>query len=327
MATATWDKQNRGREANKPSEIPAKGWKDTLMRVKKEMGEDNLSMISAAMSFYALLAFVPAITSMVLIYAWFSDPSQISQHIASVSNVLPKEMQEILKGQLTALTSKADSALGFGAIVSLLFSLWSASKGSTALIDALNIIYDEKEERGFFKKTGLALGFTLLATLMAILAIGIIVGIPAFFDYIGLGETLKTVIAAGSWVVLLALFAFFLAFAYRYAPDRRNAKWTWVSWGAGLAAILWVVASALFSWYATEFGNYNKTYGSMGAIIVLMMWFYITSYVVLLGGEVNSELEHQTKKDSTAGAPKPMGARGAKMADQVGETSEQISKS
>ncbi len=319
MTTATW---NRGRDARTPTEMPATGWKDTLMRVKKEMGEDNLTMISAAMAFYALLAFVPALTSVVLIYAWISDPAEITQHISQVSSVLPKEMQEILKDQLTALTSKADSTLGLGAIASLGFSLWSASKGTSSLIDALNIIYDEKNERGFFKKTFVAIGFALLGALMVILAIGLIVGIPAVFSFVGLDETMKTVITLASWLALLALFSLYLAFSYRYAPDRKKAQWKWVSPGAVFASVVWVIASGLFSWYATEFGSYNKTYGSMGAIIVLMMWFYITSFVVLLGGEINAELEHQTKKDTTTGSPKPMGSRQATMADHLGESYE-----
>lgn len=333
MATATWDKgrerkesNDRGRNASSPTEIPAMGLKDTLMRVKDEVSKDNLSMISAAMSFYALLAFVPAISSLVLMYAWFSNPAEISQHISSVSHILPAEMQEILKSQLGSLASTTSSTLGWGAIGTLLFSLWSASKGSSALIDALNIIYEEKEERGFIKKTALAIGFTFIATLMGILAIGIIVGIPAVFNFVGLGGTMKTVITVVSWVSLLALFTFFLAFAYRFAPNRTNPQWKWVSSGAVIASIMWVVGSALFSWYVTEFGSYNKTYGSMSAIVVLMMWFFISSYVVLLGGEINSELEHQTMRDSTTGEPKPLGTRGAHMADDVGRSYNKNSK-
>lgn len=315
MATATI---NRGRQAETPKEIPVVGWKDTLWRVKDEIGKDRISLISAAMAYYALFAFVPAISSIVLIYAWVSDPAEISNHINKVSGFLPSEMQEMLKSQLGALASKASSTLGFGAISTLLLALWSASKGSKAVMEALNIIYKEKKERGFIKENLLALGMTFLAAMLGIIAISVIVGVPAAAKLIGFPDSMEILITASSWLLLLALFSFFLAFAYRFGPNREKAQWKWVSPGAIIAAVLWAIASALFSWYATEFGNFNKTYGSLGAIIVLMTWFYISSFVILIGGEVNAELEHQTKKDTTSGAPKPLGARGATMADTVG---------
>lgn len=315
MSTATMD---RGRHAESPKDIPAKGWKDTLFRVKDEISHDRLSMISAAMAYYALFAFVPAISSVVLVYAWISDPAEISGHINQLSRFLPNEMQEMLKSQLGALASKANTSLGFGAVFSVLIALWSASKGSKAIIEALNIIYEEEEKRGFIKLNALALGMTFLAVILSMLAIAVIVGIPAIAQFINLPTGMEILATAASWVLLLGLFSVFLAFAYRYGPDRDNAKWRWVSWGAVIASVLWAIASAGFSWYATEFGNFNKTYGSLGAIIVLMMWFYISSFVILIGGKINAELEHQTKKDTTTGPEKPMGDRGAKMADTVG---------
>ena len=315
MATTTWQ---RGRYAESPQEIPAAGWKDTLIRVKNEVSEDRVSMIAAAMAYYSLLALVPAITSIILIYAWVSDPAEISGHVSSMSQFLPAEMQNILKDQLTTLSSQAPTALGLSAIASLLFSLWSASKGSTAIIDGLNVVYGEKNDRGFIKSTFIALTFTLLAAVLMVLAIGVIVGIPAFFGQFNLNPLFKTAVTAASWVVLLGIFSFYLSFIYRYAPNRNQPKWKWVSWGAVIASILWAIVSALFSWYATQFGDFNKTYGSLGAVIVLMMWFYLSSFVVLLGGEINAELEHQTKKDTTKGAERPMGQRDARMADTLG---------
>ena len=310
---------NRGREATSPKDIPLTGWKDTLYRVKDQIGKDRLSMIAAAMSYYALFAFIPALSSIVLIYAWVSDPTEIYNHINKFSNILPQEIQAMLKEQLGALSSKASSTLGFGALFSLLLTLWSASKGSLAFIDGLNIIYNEKEERGFIKQNLMALGTTLLATLLGIIAIGVIIGVPATASFLGWPDSLEFAVTAASWLALLALFSVFLAFAYRFGPHRQKAKWKWVSWGAVIAAVLWAISSAGFSWYASEFGDFNKTYGSMGAIIVLMMWFYISSFVILLGGEINAELEHQTMKDTTTGHPLPLGSRGATMADTVGE--------
>jgi membrane protein len=326
MATATWE-NHRGRNASSPKEIPAKGWKDTLMRVKEELKHDRISMVSAAMAYYALFAFVPALTSVVLIYAWVSDPSEIAGHIAKAKQVMPAEIMDTVNVQLQGLASKASSKLGFGAIFSVLLSLYAASKGTKAAIEAMNIIYEEEDQRGFFKLNGLAVGMTLLAAVLAILAMGVIVGIPAITSLFNFGDTFEMLATAGSWVVLLAIFSFFLSFLYRFGPDRQNAKWKWVSVGAITAAVLWAVVSALFSWYAKEFGNFNKTYGSLAAVIVLMTWFFLSSYVILLGGEINAELEHQTKRDSTTGTEKPLGTRGAKMADEVGASAEEIKSS
>lgn len=324
MATATWNQQRqrdngRGREAKSPTQIPAPGWKDTLVRVKKDLKDDHISMISGAMAYYCLFAFVPAISAVVLMYAWFSDPNEIQQHIAKASQFIPAELQEILRNQLGSLASQAQTKLGLGAITALLLALWGASKASKAVMEAMNIIYEEEDNRGFFKKNFLALGMTLLAIVMGILALGVIVLIPAITNLFNFGPAIEIGATAASWVILLALFSFFLSFAYRYGPDRKRAKWKWVSTGAIIAAVLWALVSALFSWYAKEFGNFNKTYGSLGAMIVLMTWFYLSSFVILLGGEINAELEHQTGRDSTTGKEKPMGSRGAEMADTIGE--------
>jgi membrane protein len=315
MATTTW---NRGRDATTPRQIPAKGWKDTLMRVKEGIKLDRISMVAAATSYYALFALVPALTSIVLIYAWVSDPSDISRHISQVSDVMPKEMQSLLQSQLSSLAGQA-GGIGFGAILTVLISLWSASKGCKALMMAMNVIYNEQEERGFIKYNALGLGLTLLGIVLSLAAIAVIVGLPAVTGQFNLPPSLQTVITVISWVILLGLFSFFLSCVYRFGPNRNAAQWKWVSWGAVFAAVLWALASGLFSWYAAKYGDFNKTYGSLGAIIVLMTWFYLSSFVILLGGEINAELEHQTKRDTTLGEEKPMGSRDAHVADTVGE--------
>lgn len=320
------NESDRGRLADTPKEIPAKGWKDTLVRVKKELSEDKVSMLAASMSYYALLACVPALTSMVLLYAWFSNPADISRHIAEISRFLPREAEEILRGQLTALASKAPSTLGLSAIGTLLFSLWSASKGSTSVIEAMNIIYGEKECRGFVKRTAMALGFTLLGTVLSLVAIVVVVAMPAITSLFNFGPLFETLGNVAGWVALLMIFSFYLSCVYRFGPCRQTAKWKWVSRGSIIASILWALTSALFSWYAANFGNFNKTYGSLGAVVVMMTWFWLSSYIILLGGEINSELEHQTKKDTTSGQPKPMGSRGARMADTVGPSADQMKK-
>lgn len=320
MTSTTW--QHHGREADSPREVPAAGWKDVLVRVKKEVKDDKISMLSAAMAYYALFAFVPAISSIVLIYAWVSDPAEITQHISKASQFIPGEMKTILNSQLGTLASQASSSLGLGAIVSVLLALYGASRGSKSIMESLNIIYDEEDKRGFFKFMSMAMGITLLGVLLAILALGVIVIIPVITNILNLGARVDMLMTVVSWVVLLGLFSFFLSFTYRFGPDREKAKWRWVSWGAVIASLLWVIVSGLFSWYAKEFGNFNKTYGSLGAMIVLMTWFYLSSFVILLGAEINAELEHQTKKDSTSGKEKPMGTRGAAMADTLGNSSQ-----
>lgn len=320
------NESGRGREAEKPGQIPAKGWKDTLVRVKKEISDDKVSMLAASMSYYALLASVPALTSLVLLYAWFSDPADISRHMSEISRFLPKEANEIITGQLTALASKAPTTLGLSAIGTLLFSLWSASKGSTSVIEAMNIIYNEKECRGFFKRTAMALGFTLLGTVLSLVAIVVVVAMPAITGIFNFGPLFETLGNVAGWAILLLIFSFYLSCVYRFGPCRQKAKWQWVSRGSLIASVLWALTSALFSWYASNFGNFNKTYGSLGAVVVLMTWFWISSFIILIGGEINSELEHQTKKDTTTGEPKPMGSRGAEMADTIGPTANQMKK-
>ena len=320
----TVERGDRGRSAEVPSEIPATGWKDTLLRVKKEINEDKVSMLAASMSYYALLACVPALTSMVLLYAWFSNPAEISNHISQISRFLPQEAETILRGQLTTLASQAPSTLGLSAIGTLLFSLWSASKGSTSVIEAMNIIYGEKENRGFVKRTAMAIGFTLLGTILSLVAIVVVVAMPAITSIFNFGPMFETLGSIAGWVALLFIFSFYLSCLYRFGPCRQSAKWNWVSRGSIIASVLWALTSLLFSWYASRFGNFNKTYGSLGAVVVLMTWFWLSSYIILIGGEINSELEHQTKKDTTTGRPEPMGSRGAFMADTVGPTSQEM---
>jgi membrane protein len=307
----------RGREANSPKDIPAKGWKDTLLRVKYEIKDDRLSLIAAAMAYYALFAFVPAITAIVLLYAWISDPAEISSHISKLSRFVPAQTLDVIKNQLTALAGQTN--VGFGAIGALLFALWSASKGSKAIMEAMNVIYDEREERSFLKFNFLALGLTLLGAVLGVVAIFVVVGVPTVINLFNFGENFEVLVTLGSWILLLGLFSLFLSVAYRFGPSRRDAKWTWVSRGAIIASVLWALVSILFSWYAKEFADFNKTYGSLGAMIALMIWFYLSSFVILLGGEINAELEHQTMRDTTIGDEKPMGKRGAQMADTVGE--------
>jgi membrane protein len=308
----------RGRQAQRPGEIPRQGWRDIALRVKEETTRDNLSIIAAGVAFYAMLAIFPALAALVSIYGLVADPAQVSQHMAAIGQMLPQQAYQILDQQLSSVASTSGGALTFGAVGGLLLALWSAAKGMKAVLLALDITYDEEERRGFFKFNGLALLLTFGAVLFVILSLGLIAILPALLGSLGLPQTLETALAWLRWPILGLLVILGLAVLYRFGTDRDQPRWRWVSLGAVLATVLWLVVSALFSWYVSNFGSYQETYGAMGAVIILLMWFYITAYVVLLGAEINAEMEHQTERDTTRGAERPMGERDAQMADTRG---------
>jgi membrane protein len=313
------DGAERGREAEKPSEIPRKGWRDVAVRVKNEQSSDNLSIIAAGAAFYAMLAIVPALAAAVTLYGLVADPASIQQHLQAVADIIPPAAYEILQSQLSRIAQKAETALSIGLVVSLIAALWSANKGMKALITSLNIVYDEEENRGFFKLNLWSMLLTICAILFSLLALTAIVALPFIIDSLGLPEIISNVVVLLRWPLLALVGIVALALIYRYAPDRDRPRWQWVSWGSVLAAVMWIVASLLFSWYVSNFDSYNKTYGSMGTVVILMMWFFLSTYFLLLGGEINAEMEHQTRKDTTTGEARSMGQRGAYAADTLGE--------
>jgi membrane protein len=309
----------RGRGARRPGELPAAGWRDILWRVKSQMTEDNLSLVAAGVAFYALLALFPGIAAAVSIYGLVVDPQTVAEQMSAMSQVLPQESRGIIEEQLTRVTASGSTALGFGAIVGVLLALWSANKGTQALITALNIVYDEREKRGFVRLYAISLALTLGIILFLIVCLAAIAVLPALVGSLGLPEVVRQLATWLRWPILGIAFVSALAVLYRYAPSRREARWRWVSSGAVLATIGWLIGSGLFSWYVSNFGSYNETYGSLGAVAVLMMWFWLSALIVLLGAELNAEMEHQTERDTTRGHEKPLGRRGAYVADTVGE--------
>jgi membrane protein len=308
----------RGREAETPTEIPARGWKDVLWRVYEEFGQDRIMSVAAGVTYYALLAIFPAIAALVSIYGLFSDPATINQHLTSLSGVMPGGAVEIIGEQVTRIASQGSGTLGISFAISLLISLWSANAGMKAIFDALNIVYDEEEKRGFVALNLQALAFTLGAIVFVIVAITGIVVLPIVLEFIGLGSGVEWLLSLARWPVLLAAVVLILALIYRYGPSRERAEWKWVTPGGVGAAVLWLAGSMLFSWYVSNFGSYNETYGSLGAVIGFMTWIWISTIIVLVGAEINAEIEHQTAKDTTAEGEKPLGSRGAKMADTLG---------
>lgn len=312
------DGNERGRQANRPSAIPGAGWKDIAWRVKGQINEDNLSVIAAGVSFYAFLSIFPALAALVSIYALVTDPAQLQDHIASVQGLLPSEAAQLITKQLERIVQSQGGVFGWSLILGIVLALWSAAKGMSAIIAALNVVYDEVETRGFLKLNALAVLWTFAGILFLIAVLFFLVGIPALLSFLNLPDTVATVINLLRWPVLAVAGVVALGALYRRAPDRDMANWRWISWGAVIATALWLGGSGLFSYYVTNFGSYNAVYGSLGVVVVLMMWLLVSAYCVLLGAEINAEIEHQTDVDSTVGEPEPMGERGAHMADTRG---------
>ncbi|MGE0260211.1 MAG: YihY/virulence factor BrkB family protein [Alphaproteobacteria bacterium] len=310
----------RGRDAERPSEIPAGGWKDIFWRVYGGLNEDRILMNAAAVTFYSLLALFPAIAALVSIYGLFADPNQIANQIDNLAGILPGGGMTVIKEQLTRLGAQSNGSLTIGIVIGVLISLWSANGGMKALFDALNVVYGEDEERSFIRLNATTLTFTLAMLCFAIIALIGIVAVPVVLN--ALPDFLGTVINWARWPVMAVLIAVALACIYHYAPSRDAPKWRWISWGSVFAAVGWLVFSALFSFYAANFGTFNQTYGSLGAVIGFMLWMWLSTAVILLGGKLNAEMEHQTVRDTTEGQPEPLGGRGARMADTVGSTSD-----
>ena len=311
--------RERGREAEAPHEIPAKGWRDIGLRVKREAARDNLSVIAGGVAYYAFLAIFPALAAVILIYGLFADPTAIEQNVASLS-AIPSDVRDMLSQQLTNLARQSNGSLSVGVGVSILFAVWSATKGMKALITSLNIAYDEQEHRGFLRRTAVTLLFTLGLIGLGAFAVVLVAVFPAAVDRIGLPDVVATVIQWARWPILAAAVLLGLALLYRYGPSREHARWRWVTWGSAIGTAIWLAASAAFSFYVSHFGSYNKTYGSVAAIVILLTWFLLSAYVVVLGAELNGQMEHQTAKDTTTGPPQPLGRRGAHYADTVGDT-------
>lgn len=309
-----------GRAATTPSEIPKRGWRDILLRVKDEVTTDNLSIVAAGVAFYALLAIVPAMGALVSIYGLVADPTDVERHIRAIGGFLPQEAAEIIYEQLHRVATSANTSLSFGAIFGLLLTLWSATKGVSTMFNALNVAYDEEEERGFLRFNLIALGFTLGAILLVLVILALVVGVPAVIQTLGIGGPIAWVVSIARWPLLALLLIVAIGLLYRYGPSRDEPKWRWVTWGAVFATVVWLLGSMGFSFYVSNFGSYNETYGSLGAVVILMMWFWLSAYIILIGAEINAEMEHQTAQDTTEGHPKPLGTRRAYVADTVGET-------
>ena len=312
---------DRGRQASKPTEIPVKGWKDIALRTYRDVGENRIMLVSAGVTFFALLAIFPAVAALVSIYGLVADTSTINEQLASLQGILPQGALDIVGEQIKALDEKGNATLGLSLIIGIALSVWSANGGMKHIFDALNLVYNEREKRNFVVLNLVSLAFTAGALLFLILALGAVVVLPIVFEFVGIGKDAWW-LALLRWPVLLLAVLGGLAVLYRYGPSRDAPRWRWVTGGSAVAALLWLGGSLLFSWYVANFGSYNKTYGSLGAAVGFMTWIWISTTIVLLGAQVNAEVEHQTAEDTTVGDPQPLGTRGAKMADSVGAAAE-----
>ena len=311
---------NRGREAERPGGIPVRGWKDVVTRVKAQLKEDDVPLLAAGVAFFALLALVPTLVAVVSLYGLVADPSDVQRTVDDTLQAAPAEVSDLVSSQLESVIDSSPSGLRLGVFAGLALALWSASSGMKHLMGALTLAYDEVDDRKFVRLRGLALLLTLGAIVLALLALAGMV-VPDGLDDSGSTGTLRTVLQFARWPVLALIVVVALSVLYRWAPDRDAARWRWVSPGALLATAVWLVASIAFSIYTANFGKYNETYGTLGAIVVVMLWLYITAYAVILGAELNCELERQTVVDTTKGPERPLGERGAYAADTLGRSS------
>jgi membrane protein len=311
-----------GIHAEKPTEIPWRGWKQILKRAWAENKADNMPIIAGGVAFFGFLSLFPALIALLSLYGLVATPETVAQQVDDLSAQLPESAAQIIEDQLNAIVANSGSALTFGLIVSILAALWSASGGVGNLVTAVNLAYDEVETRNFVKLKLMSLGLVLGSIVFVMITFGLVAVVPAVLDALPLGVVGTILAQVVRWVLLLAVFAGALAVLYRVAPDRDAPRFSWVSLGAVVVTVVWALVSVGFSLYVDNFGSYDKTYGAIAGVIVLMLWLYLTCYLVLLGAEINSEAEHQTAHDTTEGEPRPMGDRDAKMADELPESPE-----
>ena len=312
----------RGRYATTPAAIPAKGLRDVFWRVVSEVSDDRVTLIAAGVTYYLLLALFPALAALVSLYGLVADPTAIGDHLASMAGFLPSGSFNLILDQLKSLTEQKTSSLSIAFFGGLAIALWIAHNGTMALFDAMNIAYEEQEKRGIVRLNLVAICFTAGALVIVILLVAAVAIMPVVLSFLWLDQWKETLALLLRWPVLLVIALAGVTAIYRFAPSRSPAKFRWITWGAGFTTIAWLITSLGFSYYLDHFANYNATYGTLGALVGFMVWMWISVVILIVGAELNAELEHQTIEDSTTGAPRPMGSRGAYVADTIGEATE-----
>ena len=310
---------NRGRNAYRPTHIPAKGFLDVAVRMWNRQSSLNLGLIAAGIAFYGLLSLFPGITAGVAFAGVFLQPGMLVENSAEITALLPEAAKDIIMGQLRDVANADSSTLSFAAMFSLAIALYSASKAVANFIAGLNFIYEENETRNFFLVKALTIFLTVLLIIGLLVAIIVVAAIPVVASIFGDYGIVDDLVMFLRWPFLFLMGALGIAVLYRIGPNRRSAKWRWLTPGAFVACALWVAGSYGFSVYVQSFGSYNETFGALGGVIILLTWLWLSAFIVLLGALLDAELEAQTKNDSTVGEDRPMGERGAVKADTLGE--------
>lgn len=313
----------RGRGAEWPSQIPRTGWRDILWRLLARFNEDRVMLIAAGATFYLLLSLFPALAAFVSVYGFFADATTIAGHLSVLAGILPEGGLEIIEGQLMEFAREGQDTLRMSFLIAFAVAFWSANNGVKTLFEALNIAYREREKRSFIALNLLSFVFTIGVMLVAALLIAVVGILPAVLALLPVDELTDFVLRYARWPILLVIAGIGISILYRFGPSRQKARWRWVSWGSMLACLVWLAASAGFSFYLRGFADYNATYGSLGAAIGFMTWTWISVMVLLVGAQLNAEIEHQTAIDTTTGKPQPMGMRGAVMADTLGPATDE----
>jgi membrane protein len=306
-----------GRHAGRPGEIPGRGWLAVLRRVANDAISDEAGAAAASCGFYALLALFPTISVAVSLYGLVADPLAVEGQLEGLRGVLPTSTYELIAARVRELAAKGPTELSWGLALGLPVALWSAMNGAKSIIAALNVAYQERERRSFLNLNLVALLFTLGGIVGVAVALAVIVGVPAALPFTWLGPLASAAVRACSFALLLGFTVVALAVLYRFAPSRAEARWRWITPGSLLAAGLWLLTSLAFSFYVSNFGSYDAYYGTLGGVVVALLWFYISAYAVILGAELNAELELQTRRDTTTHPERPMGERDAFVADHV----------
>lgn len=306
-----------GGEATGPEQIPARGWYQIAKRVFDQLGKDHVQLIAAGVAFYTFLAIFPALSALISAYGLVMTPAEVQSQVSVLTDILPPQARDLLSEVLVNLAATSDGTLGWSLFIGIALSIWSAKKGTNALFEGLNIVYNEDDTRSFLRRTGLTLLFTIGGFFAVAACLFLIVGISALVDKLGLPVFLEFLISLLRWPILAGLFMLGLTMAYKYAPHRSDPEFRWLTVGSITATVLWLALSYGFSTYVQNFGSYDETYGSLAAVVILLLWLFLTVLTILLGAEINAEMEHQTATDTTVGPDKPMGQRGAYYADTV----------
>ncbi|QFT79278.1 hypothetical protein FIU89_01550 [Roseovarius sp. THAF27] len=307
--------KGRGHTADHPHHISRHGWWDVVLRLKDGIASDHMSVVSAGVAFFGLLAIFPAVVALISIAGFLLNPQDVANNLEQIIAILPENAAAIIQDQIMKVTGGDEAATGLAALLGLLLALYGATKGMMTLMEGMNIAYGEKEKRGFVRLYATGLALTLFIIVGVLSALGLMIVLPAVIGYLGLSETLETTILWLQWPVLGCLAVLGLGVLYRFGPSRRNARWRWITPGAVVAMILWLAGTVAFSVYTQNFASYNETYGTLGGAIILLTWLWLSSFIVLAGAKLNAELEHQTRRDTTTGPSRPEGQRGAVKSD------------